>query len=238
MNNMECHKRNCASCQQRQPIGNKHPFISSDPARTDLYRRIEARVQQRTTQVHTSDYIAGILAACWPIPGFVADEFQRQRVDRKTLEKVSIHEGTIVWVNAHRFEFAQLCRSCGSGEGEPAFVIPIRDLEGRLVDLAAWNPVVKRLGTWLGFGWALGQCSVLRPRLSKGLPVHRTPLKWMEAGGSGIVILNARLARSYLIDAGPLIAEDQKHRRELAAELAQPLPRILVVSAATASKEG
>ena len=130
-------------------------------------------------------------------------------VDRKTWRRYRFTEGTIVWVNAHRFEFAQLCRSCGSGEDEPAFVIPIRDLEGRLVDFAAWNPVAKRLGTWLGFGWALGQRSVLRPRLSEGLPVHRTPLKWMEAGGSpGIVILNARLARSYLIDAGPLIAED------------------------------
>lgn len=238
MINMEYYKRNCASCQQRQPIGNKHPFISSDTARTNLYRRIEARVQRRTTQAHTSDYIAGILAACWEIPGFIADEFQSQGISREILEKVSIYEGTIVWVNAHRFEFAQLCRSCGSGEGEPAFITPIHDSEGCLVDLVAWDLQGKRLGTWLGFGWALGQRSVLHPRLSKGLPVHRTPLNWMRAGAKGIVILNTRLAHSYLVDAGPLIAEDAKHRLELAAALAQPLPRILVASAATASKEG
>lgn len=234
---MEHHKRNCASCQQRQPIGNKHPFISSDTARTELYRRIKARVQPRTTQAHTSDYIAGVLAACGPIPGFVADEVERQHVDRKTLEKVSISEGTVVWADPHRFEFAQLCRSCGNGEGELAFIIPIHDFEDRLIDLAAWDPSAKRLGTWLGFGWALGQGSVLRPHLSEGLLVHRTPLKWMEAGGSGIVILNARLARSYLGDAGPLIAEDGKHRRDLAAVLAEPLPRILIAPAATVSKE-
>lgn len=234
---MEHHKRNCASCQQRQPIGNKHPFISSDTARTELYRRIKARVQQRTTQAHTSDYIAGVLAACGPIPGFVADEFERQHVDRTTLEKVSISEGTVVWAGLYRFELAQLCRSCGSEEGESAFIMPIHNFEGRLVDLAAWNPATKRLGTWLGFGWALGQNSVLRPRLSKGLLIHSTPLSWMRAGAKGIVLLNAGLARDYLRDAGPLIAEDGKHRRELAAALAQPLPRILVAPAASNSKE-
>jgi hypothetical protein len=238
MNNTEHHMRNCASCQMQHPIRTKHPLTIFDPVRADLRCRIEARLKQRTIPTHTPDYIAGILAACWPISDFIADEFQRQRVNRTILKKVSISEGTVVWGDARRFEFAQLCRSCGSGEGETAFIMPIHDFKGRLIDLAAWDPFAKRLGTWLGIGWALGQSSVLRPHLSEGLHVHRTPRSWMGAGGNGIVILNTRLARSYLSDAGPLVAEDAKHRRELAAVLAQPVPRILVPSTATASKEG
>jgi len=238
VNNIEFDERNCASCQLRQPIGNKHPFIISDPARADLYHRVGVRVRKRTTQAHTSDYIAGILAACSEIPGFVAADFRRQGVDGTILQKVSLCEGTVLWADPHRFELAHLCRSCGSGEGEPAFIIPIRDHMNRLVDLAAWDRPTKRLGTWLGIGWALGQSSVLRPRLSEGLPVHRSPLDWMRAGAKGIVILNAGVARSYLGDAGPLIAEAAKHRRELAVALTQPLPHILVAPAATASKEG
>jgi hypothetical protein len=237
MNNMEYYKRNCASCHLRLPFGHKHPLTSFDPDRSSL-RRIDARLQQRTIQTHTPDYIAGIFAACREIPGFVSSEFQRQGVDRKILEKVSIYEGAVVWVDAHRFEFAQLCRSCWSGEGESAFVIPIRDREGRLVDLAAWDSPANRVSTWRGLGWALGQETVFVPRMSEGLPVHRTPLGWLRADCRGIVILDPVVARGYLTDAGPLIAEDPKHRRELTAALAHPLPRILVAPAATASKEG
>jgi hypothetical protein len=149
MRTINRYMNNCASCQLHQPIGNRHLVTDSDPARVDLRRRIEARLQQRRIPAHTPDYIAGILAACWPVPGFIADEFRRLGIDRTILEKVSHSEGAVVWVDAHRFEFAQLCRSCGSGEGEPAFIIPIHDFEDRLIDLAAWNTFVKRLGTWL-----------------------------------------------------------------------------------------
>jgi hypothetical protein len=239
MRTINRYMNNCASCQLHQPIGNRHLVTDSDPARVDLRRRIEARLQQRRIPAHTPDYIAGILAACWPVPGFIADEFRRLGIDRTILEKVSLSEGAVVWVDAHRFEFAQLCRSCGSGEGEPAFIIPIHDFEDRCcLEYLREAPRHLALGTWLGIGWALGQSSVLRPRLSEELPVHRTPLSWLGAGAKGIVVLNVRLARSYLGDAGPLMAEDAKHRRELAAALAQPVPRILVPSTAPAAKEG
>jgi hypothetical protein len=238
MSNKEYHKRNCTSCHLRLSFDNKHSLASSDLARADLRRLIDARTQQRSNQAHSPDYIAGILEACRKIPGFVADTFQRKGVERKILEKVSMHEGTVVWAEANRFEFVQLCRSCGSGEGVPAFVIPIHDFEGRLVDLVAWDSPAKRVGTWLGLGWALGQSSVLRAHLSEGLPVHRTPINWLRGGGKGVVIIDAHKARGYLCDAGPLIAEDPKHRRALNAALALPLPRILVPSEATASKEG
>ncbi|MFC4174169.1 hypothetical protein ACFOYU_19320 [Microvirga sp. GCM10011540] len=232
------YQHDCAACRSRLSTQNKRLLVSSNAAVSALRRRIEGHHHDGLQGAHTLEFIGGTLASCWEPSGFVVAQFQHQGVDKETLTKASIREGTVVWAGAYRFAFSQLCRSCGDGEGEPAFVFPIRDFNGRLVDLAAWDPKTDRFGTWLGVGWALGQNSVLRPRLSGGLPVHRTPWGWLHAGGKGIVIADTHKARNYLIDAGPLLAEDKKHSRELAAALVQPLPRILVASAATASREG
>ena len=100
------------------------------------------------------------------------------------------------------------------------------------IDIVAWEVKTRRIGTWLGRAWALGQDRVFKPRLSDGLPVHRSPVNWLRLRGNGIVPLNYRLACRYLDAAGPLIAEDEKHRAELKQALTRPAPRILVTSQA------
>jgi hypothetical protein len=236
MYNVNNDNSNCAACLRRQQMGNNPPVASSYPVRAAFRRLIEAR-REHERRAYSPDAIAGLLAACRKLPGFVFDELHRKGIRRTALKKLSVRQGNIVEVSSNRFEFEVLCRSCWGRESKPAILMPVYDLQGDLVDLAAWDPETNRVSTWRGLAWALGQDTVFAGRLSEGLLVHRTPLDWLRADCKGVVILNPSVARGYLVDAGPLIAEDAKHRRELAVILTQPLPRILVPSA-TASREG
>lgn len=235
MSNTGNYERKCADCSQRQQMG-KNPAPANDgSAGAAPPGRVGAR-REREAFEYNPAAIAGLLAACRKLPGFVRHELLRLGVPRSIVEKLPIRQGNIVDVGANRFEFEILCRSCWSGGGKPAIVIPVYDLQGDLVDLAAWGPKTNRLWTWRGLAWALGQHTVFAPRLSEGLLVHRTPLGWLRAGCKGVVIINPRMAREYLIAAGPLIAEDAKHCQELAAVLTQSPPPIYVASTPTAAK--
>lgn len=227
-------KDKCASCQL---IGHVLPLTASGNLLDRLRQILDRSLQhQRGLSGHSPDHIEGTFASCRKPPGFVRAELQHQGIDQKTLRKVPIRRANVVWCGAHRFEFAAKGRSLWSDESEHAFVILVRDTFGQAVDIAAWDPQTNRVGTWLGAAYALGQGSVFGARLSDGLRVHRTVMNYLRAGGNGIVILNYEAARNYLTDAGPLIAEDQQHCRELTAALTHPLPRILLAPAAT--KEG
>lgn len=235
-------KHKCASCQLNASERSltdyvRDPITTSEPHFNNPHQIPTSHDQrQRRSFCHSSDYVEGIWASCWKVPGFIVAELERKGINRKTLRKVPIRRANIAWCGANHFEFGAKGRSPWIYENEQVFVILVRDAFGHAVDIVAWDPESNRLGTWLGVAYALGQASVLTGHLSVGLPVHRTPLNYLRAAGKGIVILNASTARSYLIDAGPLIAEDAKHRRELTTALAQPLPRIVVAPAT--SKEG
>jgi hypothetical protein len=231
MNNMDIHKRNCASC------GLHNPRTASDHLHEHLRQILDVGGHhQRSLPAHSSDYIEGTWASCRKISGFILAELQHQGVDRETLKKISLRRAKIVWCGVQRFEFESKGHSPWMCEGEQALLILVRDAFGRAVDIVAWDPKTNRLGSWLGGAFALGQGLIFAARLSDGLLVHRTPLEWLCAGGKGIVIFNYSMARSYLADAGPLVVENRKHRRDLEAALAHPLPRILIVPAATASE--
>ena len=111
-----------------------------------------------------------------------------------------------------------------------AFLIAVKDEDGRFLDIAAWQPAKSWVGLWLGRAWALGQARVHAPRLGEegALPVWRSPLNWLRAGREGIVLIRPGAAAYFLDDAGPLLAEDMAHASELRRLLTRTGPRILV----------
>jgi hypothetical protein len=99
--------------------------------------------------------------------------------------------------------------------GELAFTFVVYSNAG-MIDIAAWQPETKRLAVWCGEGFALGERQIHHPNpLVQGLRVFRTPIGWLRAGRSGIVIVRSKFARSALADVAKLVAEDEQHREEL-----------------------
>jgi hypothetical protein len=123
------------------------------------------------------------------------------------------------------FEFG---RYGGDRSTQKAFIFEVRGADG-LTDLAAWGPQGDQLALWLGRGFALGEDQIWFPTLSGGpLRIWRSPLGWLRAYRSGLVILNPRAAYSYLCDVPALAAEDANHRKEIEKMLILPRPRIVV----------
>ena len=120
----------------------------------------------------------------------------------------------------------------------PAYVIQcVYNENGAALDLVAWSLTEpSKTSLYLGDGIMLGAenaaISALYP-----LQVHRSPLKWLKAGCTGICILSATNARKTLGRyRGKLIAEDLKHAKALAKALAPAvgpdrivMPRLRVV---------
>lgn len=212
------------------------PIIGSDP-RTNQARRVGGEGVDPDWLPdfnHTAEFIGGTWAACQKLPQSVVAQFQDQGVAPDILEIIRVDK--VAWAGS-RFEFEAACRSPWSGDAEHALLFLVRDRQGRAIDIVCWDPDTDRLGTWLGAAWAIGQATVLAPRMSEGLVVHRTPLGWLRARFRGVVILDYGRACSYLDAAAPLIAEDRKHRRELIDALMRPAPRILVAPASHPAKE-
>jgi hypothetical protein len=126
------------------------------------------------------------------------------------------------------FEFGRYAQDMNA---QNAFIIELRGVEG-LVDLVAWDPASDRFARWLGRGFALGEDRISFPSLSGGpLPIWRSPLGWLRAYRSGLVILNPRAAYWFLCDVPALVAEDADHRKQIAKMLIPPQPRISVPAA-------
>jgi hypothetical protein len=110
--------------------------------------------------------------------------------------------------------------------GEPAFTMGIISNAG-MIDIAAWDPVAKRIGLWTDEGFALGERQIHHPNpLVRGLHVFRDPVGWLRAGRCGIVIIRSGFARAVLGDVPLLIAEDEQHRAELQDLLGMTGPQI------------
>lgn len=120
-------------------------------------------------------------------------------------------------------------------------VLAIEDGELVVADLVAFdvaNPTI--FGTLEGYGVLLGADQIENPSSYLGgrpLRVHRTPLSWLQAGCSGVVVLDERRAGARLAGAlGNLACEDEEHARQVARITAGMLsPRRIVFPRASAS---
>ncbi len=144
-----------------------------------------------------------------------------------------IRAGHVVFADDGRFSFEQHERSL-SVRSARAFLFLVDDMHGEPADIVAWQPALSRVASWRGAAWGIGQSKAYDVRMAEhdGLPVWRDPLDWLRAGRRGIVIIRPRLAAAWLSDAGPLVAEDFEHARELRSALTRPAPRILVPAVA------
>jgi len=86
-----------------------------------------------------------------------------------------------------------------------------------LIDAIAWRPATGHMAVYLGVGFALGESRIIDHLEdgSTGLPVFRSPLDWLRAGGEGIVIVRKAFAHIVLAKVPVLIAEDESHGVEL-----------------------
>jgi hypothetical protein len=116
--------------------------------------------------------------------------------------------------------------------GVSAFILPVRNQFEDMIDVLAWRG--GKICTLLGRAWILGEENLYAPRIIHGgaLPVWRSPLPWLMAERTGVVILDYQKAALNALDFGPLLAEDAAHRAFLRQRLTIPLPRILLPSSA------
>ena len=121
-----------------------------------------------------------------------------------------IRTAKIEWLSGNRFEFAD--------EGKASLIVQAYDEAGSLIDLVAFNSK-GRIGSWLGNASVLGGENLPSPRLSDGLSIFRDPLEWLANSRKGCVIVDAKRARIALECSGPLVAQDERHARELRALL-------------------
>lgn len=184
------------------------------------------------TDLITPQRIAGTFEAQRPLrPRDITSLGVRPEV---LLQPVALRTGYIAWIDAETFAFEQHLAVDLYVERTVLFLIV--DSGGNAVDIAAWQPSSGRFGSWCHRAWALGQDSIYAARVNQhgALPVWRNPLHWLQAGRSGVVIIQPRPAAAFLCDAGPLLAEDVEHGRELKEQLARPAPRILIPSSLSA----
>jgi hypothetical protein len=115
-----------------------------------------------------------------------------------------------------------------------AFIFVAYDLAGMACDLVAWTPTTGDLASWLGCASVLGAENLFGPRLSENgaLLVHRTPLNFLRAGRSGIVIVDESDAADLLRAASPLEVgqADYALAAHLRKRLARPTPRVFIAS--------
>lgn len=94
------------------------------------------------------------------------------------------------------------------------------------LDVIAWHVETGTVASWLGLCPVLGLADArFGPRLSTEgtLPVHRTPLGWLQAERRGLVIVD-RSQADLLNGLGPFACEDDAHGREMHALLTRPRP--------------
>jgi hypothetical protein len=156
------------------------------------------------------------------------EELERLGIPPDTLAgPVSVGAGYVIF-DEHGFEFEH--HSKHGAEGTRAFLFLVTDHQGVARDIVAWAPQLGKLTTWLNRAWALGEETIYSPRLTDhgALPVHRSPVGWLQARREGICLVRPQAAAHYLDDASPLLAEDDNHGGELKRLLTRPAPRILV----------
>jgi hypothetical protein len=114
--------------------------------------------------------------------------------------------------------------------GEFALIFAV--IDSGIIDLAAWSPRSGKCGTRRGIGACLGQGQIGRDGLGthgSPLPVRRTPMGWLRAERTGIVVVDPIRAAHALAGIN-LVAEDAAHAWELRKTLQVPPAMILAPS--------
>ena len=131
----------------------------------------------------------------------------------------------VVFQDNGLFEFG---RYAADKNKQNAFILEVRGIDGP-IDLAAWDPDGDRCALWLGRGFALGEDQIWFPVLSgTPLPIWRSPLGWLRAGRTGLVIIRSTATPFYLRDVVAVSAEDSKHLSEIQEMLKLRRPWISV----------
>ncbi len=112
--------------------------------------------------------------------------------------------------------------------GPFVYVLPCIASEG-LIDLVAWQPMTGRVASRLGAAGLLGQRQAEQAAsyiTARPIRVWKSPIGWLRAGRSGVVIVDPPRA-AHLLSGINLIPQDVEHGRVLAGTLRVPPPRIL-----------
>lgn len=137
----------------------------------------------------------------------------------------------IVFRRGPRFEFVRNLRG-DPVEPVAAYTILARDAGGAPIDVVAWHPRTGRLATWLGRVGLLGADYPCPATKTDPLCVFPSPTEWLASGRRGVVIVDERLARPELLDAGTIQASDIEHGTKLKDMLERvTLPGIVVPAA-------
>lgn len=135
---------------------------------------------------------------------------------------------SVVFGRGQRFEFARFLRD-PEEDRVAAYTLLARDAGGAALDVVAWHPRTGRLATWLGRAGLLGLEHPCPGTAEDPLIVYRDPAAWLEDQRRGVVVVDERLARAELLDAGTIMAADIAHGTALEAMLSKVrLPSILV----------
>jgi hypothetical protein len=113
----------------------------------------------------------------------------------------AIMEPTPIGTARVRFIDGNTFVAAGTEAGTGALTFRISDVDGEVIDLAAWSPRTGEIGCWYGRGFALGQDQIDNPATYFGgyvLRVHATPLDWLRADRDGICIIEPSLTYAML----------------------------------------
>lgn len=130
----------------------------------------------------------------------------------------------VVFLDNGAFEF---CRY-RQGPTQAALTFVCWSDDGCAEDICAWQATTGRIATWLKQAFMLGEDNLIGARPEGALIVHQTPLDWFKANRSGVVILDRKRAAPKLRDAGPLVAANIEHGKQLKKLLTVPPPEILI----------
>ncbi|GJD94153.1 hypothetical protein [Methylobacterium iners] len=142
-------------------------------------------------------------------------------ISREHWPEIEAHAGVLTGIRAGR----GVDRAYLDPEGEFHLGCEAFEEDGHTVaDLVLWRPELPGdFATVIGAAVGLGLSQVRNPATyAYGWPllVHRTPLKWLQAGCRGVVVLDRDSAPGWLAEApGQIAAEDIEHGRELARML-------------------
>ena len=136
-----------------------------------------------------------------------------------------LKEARVRFIDPHTFDF--------DDSGEPALIFRAAD-HGEKIDLVAWQALSGRLASWRGGAFAIGDVAeIWNPAnylFDDALPVHRTPLQWLQADRRGIVIVEPRDAYGNFKSCPQARVADAIFGRQLEQWIQPPTPtcKILV----------
>lgn len=146
-------------------------------------------------------------------------------VSQATLIAHSVTETTVKFFPKRRWD--------SDPAGTASLLLAARNGFGEVVDVIAWP--IHQPDKWArltGRAVMLGEEELNTPTMGDPVPAWRTPLNWLAAGATGIVVLDPAAAWRTLHSGPPLSGEDLAHAKDIRALLAPPdvTPRVYVRS--------